>query len=196
MHRLAPALLCLAAIESSAQMSMPRVDTRPNVKSSIDLAYGSVGSGAGDYDGSAASARLYFHTRVFVSISRNDVAFDTGGLRAHQFAYGIGTSEAWGQGSVTAAYARSKVSGDIPGIGQDLFSLGYEAGLAANLTAGLTVMHTLNAGNIEDVTAAIFSARYEVINGLSLTASYSSEDTLLGQAGAKRTWTVGARYSF
>lgn len=195
MKRLSPALLLVAAA-ASAQMSMPRVDTRPAHKSTIDVAYGSVSATAGDYSGSAASARLYFYGNVFVSVARNDVTFDTADLSAHQFSYGIGSTEAWGQGTVTAAYAHGKVTGDVAPVDQNLFSLGYELPFGRSLTAGFTVAHTVNAGDVADVTAAIFSARYEVAGGLSLTASYSSEDILLGASGAKRTWTLGARYSF
>lgn len=193
---LRPALLTLVAAGASAQMSMPKVDTRSAYKSTVEAAYGSVRSDAGDYSGSLVSARLYFYGNTFASVGRNDVSVDVTGLKAHQFTYGIGTTEAWGQGTITAAYAHGEVSGDLPGVSQNLFSVGYELGVAPNLTAGLTIAHTLNAGDVKDVTATIFSARYEIAGGLSLAASYASDDTMLGADGAKRTWTVGARYSF
>lgn len=196
MPRLRPALLTLVAAGAGAQMSMPKIDTRSAYKSTIDAAYGSVTSDAGDYSGSSVAARLYFYGNTFVTVGRNDVSFDVTNLKEHQFTYGIGTTEAWGQGTVTAAYAHGEMSGDLPGVTQNLFSVGYELGLAANLTAGLTIAHTLNAGSVADVTATIFSARYEIAGGLSVTAGYASQDTLLGQDGAKHTWTVGARYSF
>lgn len=196
MNRTTIALLVLAAAGASAQMTMPRIDTRPAHKSSVEAAYGSVGADSGDFGGSVLTARLYFYGNAFVSVGRNDVSFDGTAVSAHQFAYGVGTTEAWGQGTVTAAYARAKVAGDIASVDQNLFSVGYELGLASGLTGGFTVAHFQNAGVVNDVTAAIFSARYEIAGGLSLTASYSSEDTVLGRDGGKHSWTVGARYAF
>lgn len=186
----------LTAAGAAAQMSMPRIDTRSPFQSSVEAAYGKVTSTAGDYSGSAIAARLYFYGNAYALVSRNDVTFDLANLGAHQFAYGIGSTEAWGQGTISASYAKGKVSGDIAGVDQHILSLGYELGLAPSLTAGLTVTHTFNAGSVKDVTATVFSARYSLAGGISLVASYAAEDTLLAQSGAKHTWTVGARYSF
>lgn len=196
MHRLTVALVSIAAAGASAQMSMPRIDTRPAHRSTLEAAYGNVSSAGGEFDGSVLAARLYFHRNAFVSLGRNDVSLDGSGLGAHQFTYGLGTTEAWGQGTVTAAYARGKVAGDIAGVDQNLFSVGYELGLASGLTGGFTVAHYQNAGDVVDVTAAIFSLRYEIAAGLSLAVGYSSEDTVLGQDGGRRAWTVGVRYGF
>jgi len=194
------ALAFLAAAGASAQMAMPRVDTRPNYKSTIDVAYASVSADTGneDYSGTAVTARLYFYGNAFVTVTRNDASFDTSNLNAHQFVYGLGTTEAWGQGTLTATYTHGKVTGDapVPSFGQNIFSLGYELPIAQGLTAGLAVTHTLNEGDVRDVTATVFSARYELTGGLSVVGSYSAEDTLLGAAGASSTWTLGARYSF
>lgn len=198
-YRMTPALLFLAAA-SSAQMSMPRIDTRPNYKSTLDVAYASVSADQGqdDYSGSAVTARLYVYGNTFVTATRNDATFDASNLNAHQFIYGFGTTEAWGQGSVTAAYTHGKVTGDapVPTVDQNIFSLGYELGLAQNLTGGFTITYARNGGSQRDVTAAVFSARYDIAGGLAATASYSSEDTLLNQGGASGTWTLGARFSF
>lgn len=193
LHPLAPTLLAAAA---AAQVSQPRFETRAPYNSSVDAAYASVASAAGDYSGSAVSARFYVYRNLFALVSRNDASFDLLNLRAHQFAYGLGTTEPWGQGTTTALYARAKVSGDLTGLEQNIFSVGYELGLAQSLTAGLTVTHTMNAGSVKDVTAVVFGLRYALVGGLGLSASYSAEDTLLGLSGAKHTWTVGARYSF
>lgn len=190
---LAPVLLATAA---SAQMTMPRIDTRSSYRSSIEAMMGTVTDKAGDYNGYGVAARFYVYGNAFLSVARNDVSFDGTNLNAHQFTYGIGTTEAWGQGTLTAHYAHGEVAGDIAGIRQNLFSLGYELSIAQNLTAGLTVSHTLNAGDARDVTATVFSLRYEFTQGLSLAAGYAADDTLLGLDGAQHTVTVGLRYSF
>ncbi|MFZ9200940.1 MAG: hypothetical protein ACO23N_00725 [Opitutales bacterium] len=190
---LAPVLLAAVA---SAQMSMPRIDTRPSHKSSVEVSYGSVSDDDGDSSGYGVNARLYFYRNAFVSVARNNVSFDGTSLDAHQFTYGIGTTEAWGQGTLTAYYAHGEVDGDLGSVTQNLFGLGYELPIAGNLTAGLTVAHTLNAGDVQDVTVTIFSLRYEFAPGFGISVSYAAQDTLLGQAGAQRTTSFGLRYSF
>lgn len=200
MNRTPIALATLVAAAASAQMSMPRIDTRPAYKSTIDVAYASVSAAPGqdDCSGTAVTARLYVYGNTFVTATRNDATFDTSNLKAHEFVYGIGTTESWGQGTVTAAYTHGKVSGDapVPTVDQNIFSLGYELGLAQNLTGGFAVNYARNGGDYRDVTAAVFSLRYDIAGGISATLAYSSEDILLHQGGASSTWTVGARYSF
>lgn len=192
----APLTFVLLAAGASAQMSMPKIDTRSNYKSSVEASMGSVSNTSGDYSGYGIAARFYFYGNTFASVVRNDVSFDNTNLDAHQFTYGIGTTEAWGQGTLTAYYAHGETAGDITSVTQNLFSLGYELSIAQNLTAGLTVSHTLNAGDVKDVTATLFSLRYEFAYGFSLSASYAAQDTLLGQSGAQHTTSVGLRYSF
>lgn len=195
-HTLSILVLTSCAAVVSAQRASVQVSKNASYNVSVEANYGSVATDTNDYSGYGIAGRLHLTENYFVVVSRNDVTVDVTDLSEHQFAYGIGTSERYGQGTLSAIYARGKVSGDSLSVEQNIFTLAYDIRIAASVNLGIAVAHTLNAGDVKDVTATVFSGGYEITQGLTINATYAAEDTMLGQAGAKSTWTLGAKYSF
>ena len=195
-HTLSILALTSYAAVVSAQRASVQVSKNASYNVSVEAYYGSVATDTNDYSGYGIAGRLHVTDTYFVTVSRTDVTVDVTDLSDSQFAYGIGTSERYGQGTLSAIYARGKVSGDSLSVEQNIFTLAYDIRIAASVNLGIAVAHTLNAGDVKDVTATVFSGGYEITQGLTINATYAAEDTMLGQAGAKSTWTLGAKYSF
>lgn len=195
-HTLSILALSSCAAVVSAQRASVQVSNNASYNLSVEAYYGVVATDTNDYSGYGFAGRLNLTESYFLTVSRNDVKVDVTDLSENQFVYGVGTSERYGQGTLSAIYARGKVSGDSLSVEQNIFTLAYDIRLATSFNLGIAVAHTLNAGDVKDVTATVFSGGYEVTRGLTINATYAAEDTMLGQAGAKSTWTLGAKYSF
>lgn len=212
-------LLTLAAASSFAQAA-PAAGTSSDFSLSADHFDVKADSALG-YDGFVlgAKARVLGDFSIVASYADADsdstvILLAPAQFKLKRYSVGVEGSRALGSGNLTygIAYAATSTKVETGGSTQDYtdnsqFVLGirYELELGAGFRLALGAAHFLNdpelsasgaSFDMDDVTAPYLTVGYAVTKAVSVRATYSTEDMVMGLPSADRCLMLGVHASF
>lgn len=187
------------ALLSTAAMAAD-VSTAYAPESYVHAAWTSVlESSSNNLDGWTIDGRMYVNRNVYVDLG---YAHSTeGGNTFYNISGAVGYAQKVGAGDLLTmsagyAYIHDNLADDH--YNQYRLRLAYDVNFGWGISGGLSVTHFFNndiTGD-DDVTAPAITVAYEFTKGMSLSATYSTEDIIHGRSDKDGSLVIGLTYKF